>query len=128
MKSILTLILFSFLLMGCATNTAEKQARDEALNAQGLVSMEMAAEMSPADYHKIHKLIDTSAPQATEKWRNKETKDTYEFTSLSVNINDKGQPCRDYTIKAIVDGDDMQLQKTACRTDNGWQAMTAYSS
>jgi surface antigen len=125
MKKLFMLVLFSFILTGCATTEAQKQ--QEAANAPlveaGLITPKMAKYMVTDDADKIQQLIDTSQPQMDQSWKNKVTHDAYQFTSLGIDVNSAGQPCRTYQIKALISGSNQQLQTTACRQADGtWQA------
>lgn len=141
MKNIIIILVLSLpilLLSGCATNT-DPQAAGNSVSTTvssgagtelGLSIAAINDTMSDSDRDKMVHLVSTATKNQQATWLNSTNPNIqYDFTSLKIFINDKGEPCRDYKVKSSTSGflyhNEIEAQATACRNVEGNWKLTA---
>lgn len=126
-NKIIPLIILSSCLVGCATTTQQDIMQPATVQLKpvktpGLSSVSINSVMTDSDRTKLQQVIETAKSDQHVTWNNENTKNSFDFVSASIYVNDKGQPCRDYTLTLNTTGflhnSSKQVQATACRMDD----------
>lgn len=108
-KIILSLLIASAVLTGCATMTGGTMPVDEGTTLINPKEKLLENGMSARDKSKLLELVSSSRPDTSEKWG------TYDFTSMRVFVNDNGQACREYKVTSFFSSS----YQIACRSSSG---------
>ena len=116
------------MIIACATTNSNRIAFENAQNAitTNLVSKEIAQVMEDSDWNQLTILISTAKIHETVTWDNPSSGYAYNFSSLNIFVNAKGQACRTYQVKIKK----LFLKKqtsplTACRINDGsWKTVS----
>lgn len=106
-------------LSGCAS-TSDKQTTPAA--KKQLVTGSIDKTMDDTDRMKVNRALETLPTNKTSAWTNTESGITYRTTPTKTYFHRaKGasQPCREFTITAIIGGTKQQTYNTACRQSDG---------
>lgn len=74
--------------------------------------------MDDTDRLKTAHTLETVRTGVSSSWRNPDTQNTYTVTPTRT-YETTGQPCREYTVDAVVGGKKQQVYGTACRQPDG---------
>jgi len=77
--------------------------------------------MDEVDRLKTAQTLETVRTGVSSTWRNPDTGNQYQVTPTRT-IESSDQPCREYTVDAVIGGRQEQVYGTACRkADGSWQ-------
>lgn len=80
--------------------------------------------MDEQDRMRAHNVLETSPSGHTTSWHNPDTGADYAMTPTRATYRSGGEPCRDYTTDAWIDGQKETLTGTACRQPDGtWKVI-----
>ena len=74
--------------------------------------------MDDVDKLKMERALERNRSGQTSTWVNPDTHNRYAVTPTRTQYVD-GEPCRDFTQDATIDGKAEQVRGTACRQSNG---------
>ena len=92
----------------------------------GLVGGAVGRSMDQTDYNNTGQALETVPTGQTYNWSNPDTGYQYGVTPTETYYPDDnaGQPCRNFTFDANIDGQEQPVHGTACRDDSGeWQIL-----
>jgi len=76
--------------------------------------------MSRRDRNRFGRALETNEAGESSTWSNESSQDRYEVTPTSqIYQAENSQPCREFTMDAMVDGQPDQVTGTACRQPDG---------
>ncbi|MGZ5036284.1 MAG: RT0821/Lpp0805 family surface protein [Usitatibacter sp.] len=89
--------------------------------AGGLIGRHIGQRMDEADRIKAAQTLEQTPTGQSTAWRNPDSGAQYTMTPTRT-YEARGEPCRDYTIDANVDGKPEKVQGSACRqSDGSWK-------
>lgn len=78
--------------------------------------------MDDSDRQQAASVLENSETGNSNEWVNPDTGYQYEVMPTNTYQSDAGQPCRDYTMEAVIDGNNETINGTACRREDGtWE-------
>ncbi len=122
-KQLLTLLSAGLMLnlVGCATvGSGDYHGNNAAANTP-LTAPVVDNTMDADDHIKLADVVNTAKPNQTFVYKSPGSGRSYEFTSYEVYVNEQGQPCRHYKVKAMFGFTTKQSTQVACRVDGVWQ-------
>lgn len=82
----------------------------------------IGAYMDQTDRLRAGQTLETVRTGVPSTWRNPDTGVQYQFTPTNTYETAQGQPCREYTMEALIGGQREQVYGTACRqADGSWK-------
>jgi len=90
--------------------------------AGGILGKNIGKKMDEADRLKAAQALEKAPTGQATAWRNPDSGAQYSVTPTRT-FTEKGEPCRDFTIDATVDGKAEKVNGTACRqADGSWKS------
>ncbi|MFO7552873.1 MAG: RT0821/Lpp0805 family surface protein [Haliea sp.] len=87
-----------------------------------LVGGEIGGRMDEKDRQQTALALENAETGSSARWVNPDTGDRYEVQPTRTYQSAAGQPCRDYTMQAVIDGRNETINGTACRRADGtWE-------
>jgi surface antigen len=81
--------------------------------------------MEPADQACVGQTLEHTPTNQTVAWQNPDKGSAYWVTPTSSYQGNGGQPCRNFVTNAVVDGQQQQIEGTACRQRDGqWRTVS----
>jgi surface antigen len=81
--------------------------------------------MEPADQACVGQTLEHTPTNETVAWQNPNNGSSYWVTPTSTYQGNGGQPCRNFVTNAVVDGQQQQIDGTACRQPDGhWKTVS----
>lgn len=78
--------------------------------------------MDDDDQRQTERALENAETGSSTKWVNPDTGYRYEVLPTNTYQSAAGQPCRDYTMQAVIDGRNETINGTACRKSDGtWE-------
>ena len=78
--------------------------------------------MDENDRQQAASVLENAETGTSTEWVNPDTSDRYAVMPTNTYQSDAGQPCRDYTMDAVIDGRNETINGTACRRADGtWE-------
>lgn len=74
--------------------------------------------MDDSDQQRTNQILEDSRSNESTRWVNPDTGYSYDMQPTSVYQSASG-PCRDYTMRAVIDGRNETINGTACRQSDG---------
>ena len=99
------------------------------LTAVGVVGGALAGgyvgrQMDPADHACVNRTLENTPTGQTVAWHDPQKDSSYWVTPTGNYQGSNGQPCRNFTTQAVIDGQTQQVAGTACRQPDGsWRTM-----
>jgi len=99
------------------------------LTAVGVVGGALAGgyvgrQMDPADHACVGRTLEHTPTGQTVAWHDPQKDSSYWVTPTGNYQGANGQPCRNFTTQAVIDGQTQQVAGTACRQPDGsWRTM-----
>jgi surface antigen len=88
----------------------------------GFIGGNIGRQMDEADRARANQVLESTPTSQTSSWQNPDSGTSYSVTPTSTYYDD-GQPCRQYTTEAWIDGRKETVYGTACRqADGSWVA------
>jgi len=88
----------------------------------GFIGGNIGRQMDDADRARANQVLESTPTSQTSSWQNPDSGTSYSVTPTSTYYDD-GQPCRQYTTEAWIDGRKETVYGTACRqADGSWVA------
>lgn len=84
-----------------------------------VVGGNVGASMKEADRRRSQQALETTPTLTPVTWRNPDSGTSYRITPTRTYQTAGGQPCRDYSTWAFVDGYEEEIKGTACRVADG---------
>jgi surface antigen len=79
--------------------------------------------MDEKDRYNANEALENNPTNQPSSWTNPDTGNEYEVTPTSTYTASSGEPCREYTTEAVIDGRKEIITGTACRQPDGtWRA------
>jgi len=79
--------------------------------------------MDEKDVYKSQDALENNPTNQPSAWTNPDTGNEYTVTPTSTYSSSSGEPCREYTTEAVIDGRKEIVTGTACRQSDGtWRA------
>jgi surface antigen len=75
--------------------------------------------MDDVDQMKLTQTLERGQSGKTTTWTNPDEQVTYSVTPKRATLSNNGQPCREYTLHAIIGGKPKEVYGTACRDAAG---------
>jgi surface antigen len=89
--------------------------------AGAVIGGKIGSKMDEADKLKAAQALESTPTGQGASWKNPDTGAQYTMTPTRT-YEASGNPCRDFTVNAMVDGKPEQVQGTACRqSDGSWK-------
>jgi surface antigen len=105
---------------GPASNRAESAIIGAFLGA--IVGSIIGGEMDRKDQEQLSQVYESGRSHATTSWVNPDTGNQYGVTPKPAYTGQRGRPCREARIDAIVNGKPETVVTTACRAEDGmWE-------
>ena len=80
--------------------------------------------MQPVDQACVNQALEHGQTGQPVAWQNPDNGSTYQVTPTRTFQSQDGQPCREYTTTAVIDGQQQQILGKACRQQDGtWKQM-----
>src|SRR5260221_8352711 len=101
------------------------------LTAVGVVAGALAGgyvgrQMDPADHACVGRTLESTPTGQTVAWQNPQNGAQYRVTPTGNFQGSNGQPCRNFTTQAVIDGRNQDVAGTACRQPDGsWKTVDA---
>jgi surface antigen len=101
------------------------------LTAVGVVGGALAGgyvgrQMDPADHACVNRTLENTPTGQTVAWHDPQKDSSYWVTPTGNYQGSNGQPCRNFTTQAVIDGQTQQVAGTACRQPDGsWRTMNS---
>ncbi len=101
------------------------------LTAVGVVGGALAGgyvgrQMDPADHACVGRTLEHTPTGQTVAWQNPQNGAQYRVTPTGNFQGSNGQPCRNFTTQAVIDGRNQDVAGTACRQPDGsWKTVDA---
>ncbi len=101
------------------------------LTAVGVVGGALAGgyvgrQMDPADHACVGRTLEHTPTGQTVAWHNPQNGAQYRVTPTGNFQGNNGQPCRNFTTQAVIDGRNQDVAGTACRQPDGsWKTVDA---
>ena len=91
--------------------------------AGGFIGGQIGHSMDKVDHMKMERVFEKTPTNQTTSWRNPDTRSQYAVTpTKTYYVNNR--PCRQYVVKAWIDGKQRNIHGRACRMPNGkWKAV-----
>src|SRR5882724_10628628 len=94
------------------------------LTAVGVVGGALAGgyvgrQMDPADHACVGRTLEHTPTGQTVAWHNPDNGAQYQVTPTNNYQGPGGEPCRNFTTQAVIDGRSQQVEGTACRQPDG---------
>ena len=86
--------------------------------AGAVIGGRIGSKMDEADKLKAAQALESTKTGERTAWKNPDTGAQYTMTPTRT-YEEKGEPCRDFTVDATIDGKPEKLQGTACRQPDG---------
>lgn len=78
--------------------------------------------MDDEDRQQTAYALENTETGSSNAWVNPDSGDRYEVVPTNTYQSSAGQPCRDYTMQAVIDGRNETINGTACRRADGtWE-------
>jgi len=91
--------------------------------AGGFIGGQIGHSMDKVDQMKMQRVLERTPSKRTTSWRNPDTHAQYTMTPTRTYYVKK-RPCREYVMKAWINGKQRYVHGTACRMPNGtWKAV-----
>lgn len=85
--------------------------------------------MDKTDELHAQRALESTPTGQPVQWRNPDSGSEYKLTPTKTYNNASGQPCRDYTSTAMIDGQEQVINGTACRqADGAWETTGSTNS
>lgn len=82
--------------------------------------------MDDVDRLKMNQALEANRTNQTATWTNPDNSTTYALTPTRTFTGPGGEPCRDFTTNAKVNGQNQTLYGTACRDSSGkWRIVSS---
>src|SRR6267154_2987351 len=101
------------------------------LTAVGVVGGALAGgyvgrQMDPADHACVGRTLESTPTGQTVAWHDPQNGAQYRVTPTGNFQGNNGQPCRNFTTQAVIDGRNQDVAGTACRQPDGsWKTVDA---
>lgn len=90
----------------------------------GLLGGAIGKSMDDVDRMKMNQTLESTPTNSTTTWSNPDG-NSYRMTPTRTYTNSSGQPCRQFTTTAVIDGKSERINGTACRASNGqWKIVS----
>jgi surface antigen len=81
-------------------------------------------QMDPADHACVNRTLENTPTGQTVAWHDPQKDSSYWVTPTANYQGSNGQPCRNFTTQAVIDGQTQQVAGTACRQPDGsWRTI-----
>jgi surface antigen len=81
-------------------------------------------QMDPADHACVNRTLENTPTGQTVAWHDPQKDSSYWVTPTGNYQGPGGQPCRNFTTQAVIDGQTQQVAGTACRQPDGsWRTL-----
>lgn len=108
------------------TNTTLQAATSSSTTIGGVLGGNVGKSMDDMDQVKVNQLLETSKTNQTSNWTNTATHTTFAATPTRTFTSPTGEPCRDFTVTAVNNGQPETVYGTACRDGNGqWHVISS---
>lgn len=90
------------------------------------VSGSLGKSMDDSDHGRVNQTLESQKTGQTTTWTNPNSNISYTMTPTRTFTSPSGQPCRDFTVSALINGQAQQVYGTACRVGNAkWQVISS---
>lgn len=90
-----------------------------------LIGGSIGKSMDTVDQMKANQALESNRSNQTSTWTNPDNSNTYAVTPTRTFTGANGQPCRDFTTNATINGQNQLINGTACRDSNGqWRIVS----
>lgn len=109
------------------TNTSTMQAAtSSSTTIGGVLGGNVGKTMDDMDQVKVNQILESSKTNQTSNWTNTTTHTTYAATPTRTFTSPTGEPCRDFTVTAVTNGQPETVYGTACRDSNAqWHVVSS---
>jgi surface antigen len=88
----------------------------------GMLGGSVGRSMDQTDRMRAAQALETTPTNQPYGWRNPDTGSNYDVVPTRTYSGNSGQPCRDFTTQAVIDGRRQSIYGSACRQPDGtWQ-------
>lgn len=92
----------------------------------GMLSGSVGKTMDDTDNRRVNQTLESSKTGQTTTWTNSNSNATYTMTPTRTFTSPTGEPCRDFTASALINGQAQQVYSTACRDQSGqWHIVSS---
>lgn len=92
----------------------------------GVLGGSIGKSMDQVDQLKMNQALENSRTNQTTSWSNPDRNSAYSVTPTRTFTGPSGEPCRDFTTKANINGKSETLYGTACRDNSGkWRIISS---
>ncbi len=101
-------------------------ANNGANMVDGSLSGSVGKSMDDTDNSKVNQTLETQKTGQTSTWTNSSSSTSFTLTPTRTFTSPTGEPCRDFTMSALINGKTQQIYGTACRDQNGkWHVISS---
>jgi surface antigen len=94
--------------------------------SSGFLSGSTGKSMDEVDQLKMNQALESNRTNQSSSWSNPATHNNYSVTPTRTFTGPNGEPCRDFTTNAIVNGERNSIYGTACRDNAGkWRIVSS---
>jgi len=84
-----------------------------------LIGGAIGKSMDTVDQMKANQALESNRTNQPSSWTNPDNNNSYSVTPTRTYTGNTGQPCRDFTTNATINGQNQVINGTACRDSNG---------
>ncbi|MFN7098160.1 MAG: hypothetical protein ACK4PR_11480, partial [Gammaproteobacteria bacterium] len=82
--------------------------------------------MDGSDNAQVNQALELNKTNQATTWTNPNSNTTYTVTPTRTFSSPTGDPCRDYTVSALANGQTQQVYATSCRgASGGWHVVSS---
>jgi len=92
----------------------------------GILGGAIGKSMDDVDQLKLNQSLESNRTNQTTSWSNPDNHNSYSVTPTRTFTGASGEPCRDFTTKAVINGKGQTIYGTACRNSQGkWRVVSS---
>lgn len=92
----------------------------------GSLGGDVGKSMDDSDNTRVNQALESSKTNQTSTWTNPSSNTTYSVTPTRTFTSPTGEPCRDFTVSALMGGQTQQVYGTSCRDSSGqWHVVSS---
>lgn len=92
----------------------------------GTLGGDVGKSMDDSDNTRVNQALEANKTNQPLTWTNPSSNTTYTITPTRTFTSPTGEPCRDFTASALINGQTQQVYSTACRDSSGqWHVVSS---
>ncbi|NNM58732.1 MAG: hypothetical protein HKM04_02850 [Legionellales bacterium] len=92
----------------------------------GSIGSNVGKAMDDSDNTRVNQVLETQKTGQTSAWTNANSNTSYTLTPTRTYTSSTGEPCRDFTVSALISGKTQQVYGSACRDPSAqWHVISS---